>query len=225
MKPIIVYGDLHSPWTHADAFEWATSLDLPIKRAVQVGDARDMLAYSKFAGPTIMTPPQEMEAATEELTQFWKTIKTNYPRVECYQLKGNHCDRPKKRLYEAGLHYVADLDRFFTFRGVKTIYDVTEPLVLDDIHFMHGYGSGKLGDICKKFKAKIVCGHSHRGGVYYENTIRNKIIWELNAGFLGDPFSKAMSYRPVKWTHWTLGVGYINSMGVPMFIPYPGADK
>lgn len=47
--------------------------------------------------------------------------------------------------------------------------------------------------------------------------IGGKTLYELNAGYLGDPESKALSYTPTKITNWTLGWGYIDEDG-PRFV-------
>ena len=66
--------------------------------------------------------------------------------------------------------------------------------------------------------SNIVVGHSHIGGVTYRN-IGNKIVWELNSGYCGDPDSKALSYRLMKLTKWTHGFGFVDEFG-PRFIPF-----
>jgi hypothetical protein len=59
-------------------------------------------------------------------------------------------------------------------------------------------------------------GHSHVGGVAYRS-IQGKVLFELNAGLLGDPEAKGLSYTPQKLTRWTLGWGFIDQLG-PRFI-------
>jgi hypothetical protein len=42
-------------------------------------------------------------------------------------------------------------------------------------------------------------------------------VYELNAGYLGDPHAKALSYTASKLIDWTHGFGFIDEFG-PRFI-------
>ena len=99
------------------------------------------------------------------------------------------------------------------------------PFKLGDVSFMHGHLTG-LGAHARKYLRSVVCGHTHRGGCVTipmgedggAGSNAPRTLFELNAGFLGDPQSRPLSYRPTKINEWTIGFGYIDEWG-PRFIP------
>jgi hypothetical protein len=135
------------------------------------------------------------------------------------QLKGNHDERPVKRTLERQPeteHIIRrHVNNLMTFDGVKLIEDVRQEYIVDGIEFIHGHRS-KIGDHRDFALMNAVCGHLHRGGVSYRR-IRGQTLWELNAGLVGDPESKALAYTPQKIYDMTPGFGYIWEHG-PQFI-------
>ena len=220
---VVCLGDLHKPFHHRDALSLAYCLIDVIKPQyiIQMGDLRDMYAHKKFPGSRItFNPQEEMDLATESATEMWKTIQKIAPKAKCIQILGNHDIRPIKRiteLYPEGMVFF-EFEKFFRFPGVHTHTDYRTPYMIDDVGYIHGHLS-QLGAHRDHFQMNIVVGHSHRGGVQYKRQ-GNKIIWELNAGYLGDEKSKtAFGYTATTTTHWTLGIGLVDSMG-PRFIPF-----
>lgn len=116
-----------------------------------------------------------------------------------------------------------DLTPLYTFPGVKLTVDPREELELDGVFFHHGYIT-KLGGNRDFMNACSVTGHSHRAGVAFRTIWGGHQIWELNAGTLGDPQSKGLSYTPQKHHHQTLGLGWIDRFG-PRFIPWQPKQK
>lgn len=191
------------------------------ERIIQVGDLRDWYSASKFSRRVnLFTPKEEDTQATFYSNVMWESLNKWCPNAEKYQLLGNHCVRPIKRIGELAPEFEEDyiplLHERYTFDGVKTIYDPREELDLDGVRYVHGYRS-KLGDHAAFNRMPVVCGHSHRGGVVTLN-LADEIIWELNAGYLADATHPALSYTmQKKATNWTLGFGLIDSDG-PRFI-------
>lgn len=220
---ILVIGDLHMPYHKATALKRVYTLVQELKptHIVQIGDLYDQYSFSRFNKKNITTSTKELQKARQSGIKFWKTVRTMARSSLCYQLLGNHDIRLTKRIAdkvpEAYEFVKEELDRLYTFEGVKTIYDERELLKINDIYFHHGYLS-KLGDHSKSHGCNIVVGHSHTGGVVYEQR-SGKIIWELNAGYLADETSEPLRYRPTKTSKWTLGVGFIDRHG-PRFIPF-----
>ncbi len=105
----------------------------------------------------------------------------------------------------------------YRFKGVHTVEDDREELIINGIIFMHGYRS-RAGDHMRYNGKSTVVGHSHTGSVVYEQKSKRNIIWELNAGFLADETAEPLRYRPQTTSKWTLGYGLIDSSG-PRFIP------
>lgn len=178
-----------------------------------------MWSYSKFPrSANLITPAEEILSGRACMEEVWKAIKNRAPDAKCYQLRGNHDLRPSKRLTEKypEIASLVDLSHLWSFDGVTTLYDDREPLIIENINFIHGYKT-QLGSHAKSFISTVVCGHSHRGGVMVIPTLHNGIIYELNCGYLADPEHEALKYTPNKFTAWTHGLGWIDEFG-PRFI-------
>jgi len=220
---IVIVGDTHFPFVDLDALTfvyWVIDLIKP-KYVVQIGDLKDMYAQAKFPrSHNSYSPKEEDELGSKMAAQMWSKIQSIVPEARCIQLFGNHDSRAYKRMMEQAptLEHLIDFKKYMTFENVHLVEDPREELMIGDVVFTHGWLS-QIG-AHRDYLMKNVCvGHSHTGGVSFKN-VGGKIIWELNAGYLGDPMSKALSYTPTKTTRWTQGVGLITALG-PMFIPKP----
>lgn len=224
----VFLGDFHSPFNHVGATQFAidTIAELKPKRVIQGGDLRDMFSAGKYPrSHNIFTPKEEIEQGTKICRKLWADVQAASPGVECYQLLGNHDVRPYKRVLEAcpELEMFIDLKPLYTFPGVKLIEDPREELELDGVFAHHGYLT-RLGANRDFMNACTVNFHTHKGGSVYRAIFGGHIIWELNAGTLGDPESKGLSYTPQKHHHQTLGLGVVDKYG-PRFIPYRPKQK
>ena len=218
IKPIhtIILGDTHFPFIHKDKIKAALdyiALKKPA-RVIQVGDLYDMLSHGKFPRSlNVYTPKEEMNEGRKGAQKMWEEVRRIAPKAELRQILGNHDIRPMKRIIEqypeAELFF--DFSKWFQFDGVQSHLDVREELILEGIAYIHGYRS-KLGDHMEYMRRPVVCGHSHRGGVSVKN-FGDATLWELNAGYLGDPESKALSYTAQKHNHWTHGLGEVDEWG------------
>lgn len=215
---ILVIGDCHFPFTNVDALTAIYSfIDLvKPKICVQMGDLYDMYAHSKFPkSQNLYMPDQEINLGFNMASQMWKKIISLSPGIECYQLLGNHDIRPIKRIienYPEGEGLIKDVfNKWFTFEGVKTNYDYRQELILNEIVFLHGYRSSINAH--RDFnQMNTVYAHTHKCHTSFR-PYKNKIIWELNPGYIGDPMSKALGYSPQKINDWTVGFGYIDQYG------------
>lgn len=221
---IIAIGDAHCPWLHKPTFTKILQIieAFQPEAVVQMGDLFDFYSFSRFPkSPGIITAEQELIEGRHTAEEMWRLIEKACPSSKKYQILGNHCDRPIKRAKEVAPDLMAfvgpAIRRLYEFDGVETIHDSTSELILDDIVFMHGFRS-KLGDHCKHNMMNTVVGHSHRGGVYFWPTIKGKQLWELNAGYIADPSADPLRYSQQRYTHWSRGLGLIDSHG-PRFIP------
>ena len=166
-----------------------------------------------------MTPDVEVSSARSESQQFWLTVKKLVPEAVCYQMLGNHDARPMKRIKERcpELEPFVRLSDLWSFPGVRTLSDEREELLLGDVVFMHGYRA-RLGEHVRYNLKNTVCGHTHRGGVFY-HCQEDQMLWELNCGYFGDRFALPFGYTAQRrFSHWTLGFGIIDEYG-PRFIP------
>lgn len=220
LESTVIFGDTHFPFIHEPSLNKALEIigQIKPKYVVQVGDLYDMLAHSKFPRSlNTYTPLQEMELGRKMAAEMWASVRKISPKSECHQILGNHDIRPMKRIIEAypEAEIFMDFEKWFKFDGVTSHMDIRKELNLGGILYIHGHRS-KLGEHMEFFRRCVVHGHSHKGGVYYKN-MGDSILWELDAGYLGDPESKALSYTPTKHTHSTHGLGVIDEYG-PRFI-------
>lgn len=222
VKPIhtIILGDTHFPFVHKDKLKAALdyiAFRKP-KRVIQIGDLYDCFSHGKFPrSVNIYTPKEEMLEARRGAEAMWAEVRRVLPEAELHGILGNHDLRPMKRVIEqypeAELFF--DFEKWFKFDGVTTHMDARQELILEGIAYIHGYRS-KLGEHMEYMRRPVVCGHSHRGGAVFKN-YGDATLWELNAGYLGDAESKALSYTAQKHTHWTHGIGEVDDFG-PRFV-------
>lgn len=219
---ILAIGDTHFPFAHKKALQWVYRIADKFEptHVVQLGDLYDQFAFSRYPKLLKLGPAEELRLARRDAEQMWSRFKG----LSCYQLMGNHDDRAFKKALSAAPEIAplvdASLRGYYSFPGVNTVLDGREELILGEIAFQHGHRSG-LGDHARYNRARTVVGHSHCGGVsYFPDS--SGILWELNAGFLGDISGPAFGYHAQKRYHTTtLGVGLIDELG-PRFVPYPG---
>lgn len=221
---IVILGDIHFPWCDANAISMVYAILSQEKPdiVIQIGDLMDLYSQSRFPRSlNVYTPETEESLGFKMSQEMWYTINKIVPNAKKFQLIGNHDIRPLKNVIQKwpeGEHWIKEVFKSkFTFEAVRTIYDPTEELIIDDIAIIHGYLSS-LGQHRDYAQMNVITGHSHRGGVSYR-PLKNKTLWELNVGFLGDPYSKALSYRPQKIHNWTVGMGIVDKYG-PRFIHF-----
>lgn len=223
---IVSLGDLHLPYSHRPSVNKAIDFIEYVQPdyVVQQGDLYDLPSQGRFPKRMNIIPVDEMKLAHQEGDLLWSLIRKVAPKASLHQIRGNHDIRPSKLLLERApqLEPFMNFDSFWNFshHGVETIYDPREVLEIEDIAFTHGHLS-KLGAHMEALEfTNTVCGHSHRGGVFYRRLKTGRVVWELNAGYLADPFHEHLLYRPLnKFFHWTHGIGFIDEFG-PRFIPF-----
>lgn len=215
---IAIAGDYHAPFQSNYAVNRFIEFveQFQPEYVIQMGDAYDFLAHSKFPrSHNYYNAKQEEELGRAELENFWKRVKKAAPNARCIQIVGNHDLRPLKRILEVAPsfeHWAEEKWReLMTFDGVETIYDHREEFEVAGILFTHGFlhSEGRHRDY---FLQNVVIGHLHKLWVQYRK-IRGQSIWEMSCGFLGDPESKALGYTPSKKANMQLGFSAIDEFG------------
>lgn len=227
MVHAVVLGDVHLPWGDPKALQTAATivLDLKPSHIVQIGDLVDAYFASRYPKTFKLTPQQEYALANKQGAKLWRSLQLASPKSKCWQLWGNHCERVFKKLADKvpELTGIVELPGFMQFEGVTTTTDARDALTLklgsQSVTFIHGYLS-KLGDHCKKYQTNIVCGHSHRPGIVYERA-GEQLIWEANAGYLGDETAPVFKYGESNRKNWGRGVLVIDDNG-PRFVSFEG---
>lgn len=219
---ILVLGDTHFPWVSLEALSAVyvyIEKHPEIDTVIQIGDLYDLYSWAKFPrSHLIYNPKQELEQARLMAEDMWKKVQKLLPNARCIQLLGNHDIRPIKKCLELApeLELFLEFKKFFVFENVELVEDPREPLQLNGINFIHGFLSG-LGAHTRKYLQSTVCGHTHKGGVVMVVLGDGKVLFEANAGYLGDPLARPLSYTPSKLKEWTHGLLHIDEWG-PKFV-------
>lgn len=220
-KLVVAIGDTHFPFANLNTIARIIKLlrDLKPDVVVQMGDLYDWYAASKYPrSQDVMKPGEEIERGRMRAEVMWRTVRDNAPKATCYQLMGNHDDRPLKRIRELTpaleslmMKSVGDL---MAFPGVTTVGG-REELIIDGVAYEHG--ALQVGQHALENQRPTVVGHSHVGGVWH----RGK-LWELNAGWCGDIGAPCFNYVRTKIVaqKTTQGFGAVDEYG-PRFIPLP----
>lgn len=219
---IAIISDIHWPFENQrviDAF-YDFIQEFQPEHVIINGDAWDMYSHSKYPrSHNIFTPKDEESLSREKNETFWLEVKKRCPKAKCYQNLGNHSVRPLKRVLESAptlQHWVeAYFRQLLSFDGVETNFDPRHELEIGDILIFHGYRT-QLGAHRDYTMRNCINGHTHRGGVVFRQ-VRGQVIWELNSGVAGDPYSQGLSYTPQKIVEWTPGFGAVDHLG-PRFI-------
>lgn len=224
MSKILVLGDLHFPYHNKKALKevlYAIKQEKP-KYVVQIGDLYDQYSFSRFTRKNITLPETELRDARGFAEEMWSRIHSS--SIKSFQILGNHdmrlIKRVEEKLPEAQELIKKSLMELYRFKGITTIEDDRDELVINNTMFIHGYRS-RLGDHMRFNKMSTVVGHSHVGGVVFEQ-YRGNILFELNAGYLADETAEPLRYRPQTSSRWTLGYGlitYRKGIACPQFIP------
>jgi predicted phosphodiesterase len=222
-QTVLCIPDTHFPFVNERVLEkiYAKAQKERPSFIVQLGDLYDLYAHSKFPRSlNLYSPVEEEQLARAGAENMWKVLRNASPDSKCVQIKGNHDIRPVRRTIESlpALEHVVSkhLDTLMSFDGVELVSDYRDEYLIDNVMYHHGYRT-KLGDHRDYVLRNFVHGHTHKGGVVFRR-IRDEVIWELDAGFAGDPHAKVFGYMPQKTCDYTPGFGYIDEEG-PRFIP------
>jgi predicted phosphodiesterase len=215
---ILCIGDAHFPFTSQAALEkiYEFAKEHQPEHIVQMGDLYDFLCHSKFPrSHNTFSPEQEELLGREGAVKMWSTLRELCPNAKCYQIIGNHDLRPLKRTLETNPSTEHWAQKYFkellTFEGVHTQFDHREELVIAGILFTHGF-LGKEGAHRDYYLQSVVIGHLHKLWAQMRR-FHNQQFFELCTGFIGDPFSKALTYTPSKAANYQLGFGWIDKYG------------
>lgn len=223
-RRILVLGDTHFPWVHKESLErvyaWLGKNQVDV--IVQIGDLLDLYAYSRFARSQLgMDAKEEIDLGNSMAIDMWKKLRSLAPTAECYQLLGNHCVRPHRKVLAQAPeleHLVAlGMRNYYQFEGVTTMDGDRQELLIDDVLFVHGWGS-RPGQHRDHFMHNTVLGHTHKLNTSYRTvydpvTKEERTLVEANAGLLGDPRAKVFGYTPSRITNYTLGFLVIDDDG------------
>jgi|GEM_PF-2442300 len=206
-----VVSDVHYPFHHEKKLEEFFQRAEKKKYDLWIlnGDVRDMYSHAKFPrSHNIFTPREENTLGRKLTEEFWARAKKINPKARLFLTMGNHSVRPMKRImeeYPEAEDWIAEaMKREFSFDGVTTLFNSRDFILLnEEIAVFHGYKM-KLGDHRDQHLMSCITGHTHRPGIVYRRMF-NKIIFEANSGFMGNPAAKGLTYTSSKLTEWVNG--------------------
>jgi predicted phosphodiesterase len=218
---IFVLGDIHFPYAHwPSILKVVEEINLAKRQGhdvvvVQIGDLKDQKFWSRFPKDGEVDSGQlEFDRAEQDMIRLHKFI----PNMHI--IFGNHDRRIALRAADAQLpkQLVKTLDQYFDFPG-WIWHANTDPLIIDDIAFMHGDETtySGPGQFATKMSRSVVYGHTHQMKLDYVSLFDKK-IFGLNVGWLGDMQYSAFNYSRRNPSRYTLGYGVIID-GVPFLIP------
>lgn len=219
MSRVLVVPDLHFPFVHPKAFQFARDIQTEYEttEVVFIGDVVDLHAISRFtADPDGHGPGAEVQAAFEHV-QKWYDV---FPNAKvCI---GNHDERLFRRAFESGLPRRAM--REFAELWETPGWDWADHHFVDGVKYIHGTGrSGMTAAIRTAIdsRSSIVMGHTHTfAGVQWHTTEKDR-IFGLNVGCMIDPRAYAMAYGRHLTVRPDLGIGVVIDGKRPQFIPMP----
>lgn len=193
---ILLISDLHIPYHNIPAITIA--LDYGKKEKVNTifinGDLIDCHSVSKFeSDPKKRSIKQEFDATKEFLVQLRKA----FPKASIYWLKGNHCIRWEKFLYQK-VREIWDDDYFFLEERLQL--NSVNVKILDDkilvkagkLSITHGHHifKGAFTPVNPsrgaflRAKQSLIVGHLHRPSHHPETDLDGKIISCWSTGCL-----------------------------------------
>ena len=214
---ILVLGDMHLPWMdHQVLIEsYKFSRSFKPDKIIQVGDLVDQKAWSQWPkDPEDPNPSEEWDMTEQQIHYVHKL----FPEMTI--IEGNHCKRIMKRAMEIGIprKLIRTMEDMFPFPKWEW-YMESEPLVVDNIAFIHGDEmGGNAWQKAQRMGMSVVQGHDHQAYLQYVNTFRHQ-IFGMSVGTMMDPKSIAAKYaakNPMKcWMGWATIVN-----GVPQLHPW-----
>lgn len=216
MIKVLAIPDFHAPFNHPDAvaFLSAVAKKQQPDQVICLGDEIDAHALSDYDhDPDGMSAGDELKAGIAKLRPLYKL----FPKVKV--CTSNHTARPYRQAYKHGIPRSLMRD-YREWLEAPDGWQWADKWIIDGVHYIHGEGySGAQGAIkaAQANMASTVIGHLHcdAGISFLSNSA--KLIWGLNAGWLGDRRAYAMAYGKHLAKRPILGCGIINR-GKPFFL-------
>lgn len=216
-KTILVIGDLHMPFSHADTIPFLSAIKKKFKptKVVQIGDEIDghSLSFHEH-NPDLPSPKDELALARKHLQPLYKL----FPNVDV--IESNHGSLVYRRAINSGLprEVMKDYKEVLNApSGWNWHFDLTLQTELGPVYFHHGKSSS-IGKLSQSMSMNAVQGHFHSKFYisYWSSPIG--LFWDANCGCLVDDKSLALSYAKNTLARSIIGAMVIVN-GVPQLIP------
>ncbi len=191
----LVFSDIHEPFGHPNYLRFLKEVRDKYKpdKIVLNGDGIDNYAWSSFStDPDKQSQSPELQAAKKGLAKYMK----EFPEV--YVTKGNHDDRPWRKLQHAGISgsIVKPFEEIYGFPEGWTFQD---QLTIDGVLYDHGVNAGgdsgwQNADL--KYGQSVVFGHYHSlAGIRFHARSTGKYTFTMGTGCGIDPRTYAFMYN------------------------------
>ena len=227
-KPVLVFGDLHSPYHHRLALSFLKRVHKDYGCAAEVvcvGDLYDFHAMSRHTTePDAPSPDKEYKKAKK----FVETLTTAFPKGVL--VLGNHDLIPQRQMKEAGLSDVIlktynDLYHLPKGWKVEPLKHIIEPW---DVLVHHGINtSGPMGALNKAILEGCSCaqGHCHSEASVHYFANHEALRFAINTGCLCDNTALAMRYAKYSKKKGILGAAIIYGPSHAIFVPMQRGKK
>lgn len=216
-KVILIVGDLHAPYMHADAIQFLKSVKdkYAPSEVLFMGDERDGHSDSYHEhDPELPSSKDELELAIKQLTPLYKL----FPKAVV--LESNHGSLFYRKALTAGIPGSVLKDYREVLRAPKKWvwkYDYVLESKLGNIYCHHGK-SGSYEKLSKNMGMSAVQAHFHNKFYICYWSSPNGLYWDANAGCLVDNKSRAMAYGKNNLQKPIVGCMIVVD-GVPQLIP------
>lgn len=180
----VILSDIHYPYEDAKAVKAAVNFIKEKQPDVVVlnGDILDFYDLSRFN-----KSPDRVQCLQKEINKakkLFKDIREAIPLGEIYFIKGNHEARLEKYLMKNPELYSLDALKLSNILDLKQygIAFIDKSLRLGPLKIIHGdlvrkYSSYTAKGELEKHDCSGISGHTHRGGIHYQQTPERYLMW------------------------------------------------
>jgi len=216
-KTIMLWGDSHIPYHHADYFEFLDTIKSKYRptRVICMGDLVDNHAISYHeSSPELRSAGDELEESIEYIQQ----LTGIFPKMEI--LQGNHDKLPIRKARTAGLPSRFIKNNHEVFMMPKT-WSWHNEIYLDMPKYgklwLRHYFTTDIMSMARKYNVCMAQGHLHARSDMNWVMNKNTNVWALTVGCGADDESLAMEYNKLD-KHRPINSVVIIKDGIPEFV-------
>jgi len=217
-QTIMLFGDLHFPYNHIDAFDFLKAVKKKYKPTdvICTGDLIDFNSINYHEkDPNSISQEEELEEATLLIEELGKL----FPNLDI--VEGNHDRLPIRKAKSIGLHsrFIKDNKEVFNMpKNWNWYHEVNRTLITGQNLLVRHYLTKEPFKTAEYYNTCYVQGHSHEDFKLWWFMDKNKNYWGATIGCLVDDKSLAMAYNKGNLKRPELGCMVIVE-GVPKLIP------
>jgi len=218
MKPKLVIGDQHEPFTHPNYLQFCKDIakKYHTKETIFIGDLTDLHAISRHQSESVAYGAQQEYEMTLAKVQQWTKA---FPKAKfCI---GNHDTIPERQAATLGMP-PSFLKNYRELWNLPKKWEIGTEFIIDNVMYSHGTGSGsKDGALNKAVQERMssVQGHAHAyAGIKYSANHRD-LIFGMNVGCGIDVKAYAFAYGKHLTKRPILGCGVVFNSSNAIFVP------